>query len=231
MGEIKKGVLKSFTPKMNNGAHETYESPNGTLYIYMVTMNIDGVDEVGEAKGKTNKGAWAVGTNYKFERDVRGAQGQFISYKGFTKLDESGAPVTRGGGGGNYGGAKKSNGNYAANKLEFAIQKAVECAYNTTHKFWLVMGRTENGGLKPSDLMDYKKPVSKFLKFLVQEKTEASIWLRIASLNILCQREDVIAMGYTDDKKRIDIWIEQAFITLEHVNQYITENSAPDGNQ
>lgn len=228
MGDIKNGVVKSFAPKMNEGVHETFESANGTLYIYHVTMEIDGVQEVGEANGKTTKGSWSVGTKYQFERAVRGASGQFISYKGFKKLDESGAPVTSGGG---YGGAKKSAGNYSANKLEFAIQKAVECAYSTTHKFWLVNAKEENGSIKPGDFMIYKKPVNNFLKFLLQEKNEASIWLRIASLNILCQREDVAPMSYLPEKKRVDVWLEQAYVILDHVNEYLTAYKATDGNQ
>ena len=216
MGDIKKGTLKSFEKKMRDGVHDVYDGANGRLYKFNVVFTIDGTDTSGECNSNKEAPSWKVGQKYQFEVNING---QYTNFKGLKALDENGAVKTGGGGGGNWKGRSSAP---SANKMEFAVQKAVECAYTTTYHFWSLVIKNDPTK-KPADFGVYKMPVSHFLGFLMGEMNENAIWLRIAAMNALCQRSEIIFTECPPDKKMVNVWIEQAFLILENINEYINK--------
>ena len=116
-----KGKLVAFTPKLNNGAHETYQGEKGLLYKFVVTFNTNGVDVTGTANSSKQQPSWKVGEEYNYdERRNTSSQGTvYISFSGIKSVNAT--PFS----------GKKTD-------PTFIIQKAFECAVECSIKFWNV---------------------------------------------------------------------------------------------
>jgi len=185
------GKLISFSPKMNGAVQDTYSGTNGLLYKFVLVMEINGTEEKGDANAKSTSPSWKTGDIYSFERKVNGQQGQFISY---SKLENVSNPKQV------YSGKNSSGG------IEFAKQKAAECAYHATACFWA----------DPDNKQHFKQeiyhgPTTVFYQHIVETGIEKDIWLNIAALNALVDRsEKVYRIMAVKGKKHIDLWLEAA---------------------
>jgi len=185
--------LVKFEPRLIQGTNnqETFNGRNGMLYKFNITFNINGTDEVGEYSSSKETPSWKTGEDYTFERTVRGQQGQFIVYKDIKSVNQQfNAPRTGGG---------KSGG------IDFARQKALECASAATPSFWCSENNKDN--LKP-DI--YTSPAKAFFKAITETGQEADIWLNIAALNAVVARVDRVEdMQTPEGVKVIDHWISE----------------------
>lgn len=200
------GKLLSISPKMKEGVQETYTGKNGLLYIHVVTMEINGTPEVGDANSKSTSPPWKTGDNYSFERAVNGAQGQFIHYSKLENLtNPKPAFVPGGGGGGKAGG------------IEFAKQKAAECAYHATAIFW---SNPVNKVQFKAEI--YHGPTTVFYKHIVETGVEKDIWLNIAAFNALCDRsEKVYHLDHIEGLTNAQTWTNAADKIKEHIIQML----------
>lgn len=68
-----KGKIKSFIPKPGSTGHETFEYKRDTYYVFIVTLEIDGKIQVGDANNKYEKPPWELDKEYEIihETDER----------------------------------------------------------------------------------------------------------------------------------------------------------------
>ena len=114
------GKLVSFVPLMNGNIQATYESDKGKYWKFTVTFNNNGTTDTGTAMSKDESPKWKIGDEYSYERNVSGASGQYVNFKGLKNLSN---PFTPG------SGSKGPS-------PEFGVQKAFECAVECTLKFF-----------------------------------------------------------------------------------------------
>jgi len=202
------GKLLSFSPKMVNGIQETFNGKNGILYKFIVTMEINGTPEVGESSSNKTTPSWKVGNNFSFERSVAGQQGQFINYKGLKDLTNPFVPGAAG--------VNKSKGG-----IDFARQKALECAYHATSSFWC-HDPNKDKNYKPNL---YNIPAEIFYDNIIKSGDENDIWKGIAALNALVERVDrVEPIMPMEGVKLIDSWLNQWNIIKTNINSKLNGN-------
>lgn len=56
-----KGKIISFSPKMTNGAQETFSFNNKNYYVFIVTADIDGNVQIGDANSTSDSPKWKIG--------------------------------------------------------------------------------------------------------------------------------------------------------------------------
>lgn len=187
------GKLVKFVPRLQQGSNvqEVFNGKNGMLYKFNITFSINGTEETGEYSSTKETPSWKIGEDYTFNREVRGQQGQFIVYKEMKPVNQQfNAPRS----GGSKGGG-----------IEFARQKALECAAAATPSFWCSEDNKIN--LKP-DI--YTSPAKAFFKAITETGQEADIWLNIAALNAVVARVDRVEdMKTPEGIKVIDHWINE----------------------
>lgn len=56
-----KGKIISFSPKMTNGTQETFSFNNKNYYVFIVTADIDGNVQIGDANSTSDSPKWKIG--------------------------------------------------------------------------------------------------------------------------------------------------------------------------
>jgi len=200
---IVSGIIRSFVPVMENGAQKTYTDKYGVKYKFNMTVAIDnGAEETGEVNSNKTNPSWTVGEHYSMDREVRG--GQYICYSKLNNLDH---PKTFGG----QGGAPAPGGGQSyvkPDKLAFAKQKGVECAFEAASQLFLTNRFVEKEGVT-LDMM-YHQAVEAFCKWILSSLVEADIWSRVSAMHIVIGIDGVIPVVAPKDKGVLAGWLIKA---------------------
>lgn len=170
-----KGKLISVTQKVRDGVQETYSGKDGVMYKFNVKFlhiggEHDGKEITGDCLGKTPNSKLEVNKEYLFEISSREYNGNtYYFYKGIKD------PNSSFGG----GGAKKDP--------AFVVQKAFECAVETTLMFFKLNKAAhsdENEG----------KLIATLFNFCC-EGDEKKRWANIASLRLAITKADMLGIA------------------------------------
>jgi len=161
---MEQGKLVSFTALIVNGEHATYVGDRGTNYKFTVSLEDKGVTTVGTAMSNKTQPSWKIGDLYSYDKTVSGAQGQYVNIKGLKNLSN---PFTPG------GGSKGPS-------PEFGVQKAFECAYECTYKFFELNQEIYNENAETAIL-------DKIYGFII-EGSESRRWINMSAMRLTLLR-------------------------------------------
>jgi hypothetical protein len=195
------GKLVSFTAKLNNGVHETYDGQKGTLYKFNITLDCNGTQIVGTANSTKQQPSWKVGEEYTFEKkETVTTTGTYVNIKGLKALNSSFNPNS----------GKQSN-------PTFVIQKALECAITSSTLFFEL-----NPTIVSLDNINALR--DKMYNYIVKDKEEKQRWIRISSLKAALEYHRAIPNPQLEEGVTLSKWIlDIAENIYSVINEVITK--------
>jgi hypothetical protein len=201
-----KGKLVAFTPKLNNGVHETYQGQKGLLYKFTVTFNCNGTDRIGTANSTKQSPSWKVGDEYTFDETSKEFNGStYINFSGIKSVDAAG-----------FTGQKKSD-------PAFILQKCFECAVECSFSFFEV-----NTSIYKEE--SESQLIGTFYDFIVSHKEESERWSALTALRLAVGKYSRLNALLSIQGKHTSWILDNAKAIMSAMSNVI-QNTIKDDNQ